>query len=519
MKRIKTIGMKNVRTKNSVKNIVIGLIGQAFNIVVNFISRTIFIYILGVSYLGINGLFTNILSMLSLAELGVGSAIIYHMYKPLATKDENRLKSLMKLYSKTYKIIGIVVALLGISIVPFLNNIIKDKPNVPHLTIIYLLFLTNSVVSYFFAYKVSIINADQKSYIVTIKQQIYSVIQILGQIIVLLMTKNYLLYLLVQILCTFLFNLSISRKADELYPFLKSKDIEPLDAESKKTIFKHVAAMMSHKVGGVVVNGTDNILISSFVGVYWVGLYSNYVMILETVNKFLNQIFISIIASVGNLNAQETKQKSYDVYKKLLFLDFWIYSFSAICLWLLLNPFIEMWIGSKFVMQNSIITIVVINFYLKGMRQATVTYNTTLGLFWNDRFKPWAEALINLVASIILLKKLGIAGVFWGTFISTVTTSLWIEPYILFKHGFNKKINKYIIKYTYYTFVMLISAIVTKYISMLVTGNIVVCFIIKLIICIIVPNIIFILFCFKMNEFKYFKKLFIKILVKKQIIK
>lgn len=151
-----------MRTENSIKNSIIGILGQVFNIILNFVSRTIFIFILGANYLGVNGLFTNILSMLSLAELGIGSAIIYHMYKPLANKDEEKLKSLMHLYAKAYRYIGLVVAIVGLSIVPFLGVIIKDKPNVEHLTIIYLLFLANSVVSYFFAYKTSIITADQK---------------------------------------------------------------------------------------------------------------------------------------------------------------------------------------------------------------------------------------------------------------------------------------------------------------------------------------------------------------------
>ena len=496
-----------MRTQNSIRNTIAGIGGQLFSTVLSFISRTIFIYVLGANYLGVNGLFSNILSMLSLAELGVGSAIIYNMYKPLAEKDEPRLKSLMSLYAKAYRVIGGIVAVIGVSLTPFLNQIIKDQPNIPNLKIIYLLFLTNSVVSYFFIYKSSIIIADQKNYIITVRYQIFNLIQAIIQIIILVLTKNYILYLLAQIVCSFLVNLSISKTADKMYPFLNDKDVEPLDNDSKKTIFKHVTAMMSHKVGGVVVNGTDNILISSFVGVFWVGLYSNYVMIITIINRFMGQIFTAITASIGNLNAKEDIDKSYDVYNKVFFAGYWLYSFCAICLGVLLNPFIKIWLGEKYILAGYIVLVIVINFYISGMRQATITYNTTLGLFWNDRYKPWFEAVINIAASIILLKRFGILGVFLGTFTSTVCTSLWVDPYILFKYGFKRDLVIYFKKYIKYTCITIIAAIITSFIAAQVIGDSILSFVIKCLICVIIPNVVIWLFTYKMEEYKYFKNL------------
>lgn len=494
-----------MRTKNSIKNIIFGMVGQAISILLSFVSRTVFIYILGTNYLGVNGLFSNILSMLSLAELGVGSAIIYNMYKPLANKDEGKLKSLMQLYSRAYRIIGTIVAIIGISIVPFLDFIIKDKPNISNLTLIYLLFLLNSVTSYFFIYKSSIIIADQKNYIITIKQQVFNLIQVTLQIIVLLLTKSYILYLIIQIICNFMLNLSISKKADEIYPFLKEKNIEGLDKKSQKDILKHVTAMMSHKVGGVVVNGTDNILISSFVGVYWVGIYSNYILITGMINRFLSQIFSAITASVGNLNAKESKEKAYEVYEKLLFLNFWIYGFCSICLGVLVNPFITFWLGKQFLMTNTAVLVITINFYLMGMRQTTITFNSTLGLFWNDRFKPWIEAAINIIISIILLNKFGIIGVFLGTLISTVTTSVWVDPYILYKYGFNKSIALYFIRYIKYILVTAIGGIITQLCVIMINYNGFIGLLIKGIICLIIPNIIFCIFFFYDKQFKNIK--------------
>ncbi|NSB16554.1 lipopolysaccharide biosynthesis protein [Clostridium beijerinckii] len=505
-----------MRTRNSIKNSLIGILGQLFNIGINFISRTLFIQILGANYLGINGLFTNVLSMLSLAELGIGSAITYHMYKPLANDDREKIKSLMYLYAKSYKIIGLIVGIIGISILPFLDLIINDAPNVDNLSIIYVLFLLNSVISYFFAYKTSITIADQKNYIVTIKQQKYLFFQTIVQIGFLALAKNYIFYLIIQITFTFLLNLSISKRADVLYPFLKEKNIEHLTNDEKGMLFKHVAAMMSHRVGGVVVSGTDNILISSFVGVYWVGIYSNYTMIIGMLNKFIEQIFTAITASVGNLNVKESSEKSYDIYKKIFFINFWIYGFCSICLFILINPFIKLWIGSEYMMSIKIIVIILLNFYITGMRKTTITYNTTLGLFWNDRYKPWIEAIINLVASITLISKLGIVGVFLGTFTSTVTTSLWVEPYILFKHGFNKKLRNYFSKYILYAFVTIIAAFITNEATSLCRySNIYLDFVIKLLICITIPNIVFLLFFIKSYEFGYIKELILEFIRKK----
>lgn len=508
-----------MRTKNTIKNTAYALGGQLFGIILSFVSRTVFINVLGANYLGINGLFNNILSMLSLAELGVGSAIIYSLYKPLAVKDESKIKALMGLYATAYRIIGCTVALLGIILVPFLDYLIKDNPNLPHLTVIYLMFLSNSVITYFFAYKRSIIMADQKNYINTINQVRFNFIQNIIQIIILVLTQNYFLYLSVQIICSFSSNLLISKVADKMYPYLKNGKKEYLNNETKKSVFKNIGAMMSHKIGGVVVNSTDNILISKFVGVYWVGIYSNYIMIIIMINGVLNQAFTAVTASLGNLNAIESNEKSNDVFNTLFFVNFWIYGFCSISLFILFNPFINVWLGDKYIMDKSIVIMIVINFFVMGMRQTVIAYNNTLGLFWNDRFKPWFEAIINLVASIILLRKFGIVGVFAGTFISTMTTSFWVEPYILYKHGFKKSLSIYFGKYATYTLITIFTALITNLICSAVTTYTLLSLISRGIICLIVPNAIFILLYYKTNEFKYLQGIInglVKKILKKQ---
>jgi O-antigen/teichoic acid export membrane protein len=496
-----------MRTKNSIRNIITVLIGQIFGILITFISRMVFIRILGAEYLGVNGLFTNILSLLSLAEMGFGSAIIYSLYKPLAAKDEIKIKALMNFYASAYHLIGIVVLGIGLLLFPFLDYIIKDKPDIPNISIIYILYLANSVITYFFAYKRSLIIADQKNHIVTIyKYSFYTIVNII-QIIVLLTTKNFIFFLLVQFVFGFIENFMISRKAEKLYPFLKKSKGVKLDKVSKREIFKNVQAMMYHRLGGVVVAGTDNIIISSFVGIVWVGLYSNYLLIITAINTIIGQVFVSVTASVGNLNTLEDKSKSLIVYKSILLANFWLFGLSTISLFILFNPFITLWVGKEFLMSESIVVMIVINFYVNGMRKTTLMFRDSLGLFWNDRYKPVFESIINLIASVFLAKQYGIFGVLLGTFISTMTTCFWIEPYILYKYGFNNGVKDYFIRYGKYSFVLLIASIVT-WLSCSIFSTVTVLNIVgRLLICLLVPNIIFLVFFYKTHEFKYLYKI------------
>ncbi|MGE5627281.1 MAG: lipopolysaccharide biosynthesis protein [Solirubrobacterales bacterium] len=497
-----------MRTKNSIKNVMVALIGQLVNVLSAFVCRTVFIYVLGAEYLGVNGLFSNILSMLSLAELGVGSAIIYNMYGVLAVRDEEKLKSLTAFYAKAYKVIALVVALCGIGLMPFLGTIIGDTPNIANIKSIYLLFLLNSVISYFFSYKASILMADQKNYIVVIRQQAFKIIQTVIQIFILFASKSYILYLVVQIVCGLASNIIISIKANSIYPYLKEKDIKPLDLNEKKNIYKYVRAAMYHKIGDVVVNSTDNILISHYVGVFWVGLYSNYILILQMLNAFISQVFKAITGSVGNLNALESKEKSYEVYNKIFFLNFWIYGFCSVCLWNLFNPFIMMWLGTRYLLDARIVLLIVINFFIAGMRQCNLTYSDTLGLFWNDRYKPLFESIINLVVSIILLQKIGMVGVLLGTLISTLTTSFWIEPFVLFKYGFEKKTWVYFRLYSKYVIVTLSAGVLTAFACYHISGYSLSAFLLRLLISVFLTNIVFYAYTRNMVEYKSYIELF-----------
>ena len=495
------------RTNNSLKNIRYAAFFKLAVVLVNFISRRVFVTILSDAYLGLNGTFANILSMLSLAELGVGTAITYSMYKPLAEQDEDQLLGLMALYRRFYWIIGIVIAVIGAGLTPFLPKLIHDHAalNVPHIQLIYLLFVFDSALSYFFVYKQSIITADQKQYIVTFYQNIILILSVVAQIIFLLLTKNYFVFLGIKIAGTLLTNILLARKANRLYPYLTKRRKAGLPAETRTTISKNIRATLMHKIGAVVVFETDNFLIMYFIGAIAVGFYSNYLMITQGLMNVFTMVFRSMTASVGNLCAEEDKSHAREVFWKLDFFTRWLYGFSAICLMVLLNHFIgSIWLHQeKYLFSLSIVLLICLNFYLTGMRQGVLTFRDAMGLYWYDRHKPIAESLINLGVSIALAKPLGIVGIFIGTFVSSITTCCWIEPYILFKHGFHSSSKPYFIKYALHTLATAAIGYATWSLCALLPSSGFIPFIGKLFVCAIVPNLGYFLVYGRTEEFRY----------------
>jgi O-antigen/teichoic acid export membrane protein len=309
--------------------------------------------------------------------------------------------------------------------------------------------------------------------------------------------------LIVQIIFTIAENIAVSRKADNLYPYLKYKSVHKLDKETYSEIKRNTAAMIFHKIGSVLVMGTDNLLISKFVGIVAIGLYSNYLLIISSLSTFYGLVFQSVTASIGNLGVTESEDRAHFIFRCLNLVGFWLYGFSAICLINLFNPFIELWLGKEYLFSISLVLVIVINFYLTGMRRSVTTYKDALGLYWQDRYKPIFESIINLTISIVLVKEYGVIGVFIGTVISTLTTCFWIEPYVLFKHGFHKSAKNYFVRYILYTLVMLLAGIVTWIFTNMIQDGSVSSFIIKTFICIIIPNVVFIIAFYKTPEFKY----------------
>ena len=439
------------RTEYSAMNTTVAVISRMTAILMGFVTRVIFTHTLSENYVGINGLFTDILNVLSLTELGAGTAITYALYRPIAEGNIKKQQQLMKLYQTFYRGTAVCVGVLGLALIPFMDVLMKNRPEVEHLTFIYLLYLANSVLSYLLVYKRTLIEAHQMNYVVLIYQTGFLVLQDLLQIVVLLTTGNFILFLLMYLMCTVLSNVCISRKAEKLFPYLKEKEKERLPAEERKGLFRNIRAMMMHKLGTVVVNNTDNLLISAFVGVVSVGIYSNYYLLIGSVRQVLDQVFAGITASVGNLGATEDQGKIREIFETAFFIGQWLYGFAAICLYELLNPFVELAFGRQYLFERSVVMILCLNFFINGTRKAVLTFRDSMGLFWFDRYKALAEAIINLVVSLILVRRFGVAGIIGGTIISSLLTCVWFEPYVLMRYGieedWQKKLRRYFMDY------------------------------------------------------------------------
>ena len=495
-------------------NTTVAFVAQATAILMGFFTRVVFTRTLSEGYVGINGLFTDILNILSLSELGVGTAITYALYGPIARQDIKKQQILMRMFRTFYRITAGVVLTAGLCLIPFLDILMKDRPDVDHLVLIYLLYLLNSVVSYLLIYKKTLVDAHQMNYITVLNHNGFLVLQDISQIIILLVTRNFVLFLIVAVVCTISANVCMSRKADALFPYLKESCHEKLPPEERRDIFRNVKAMLMHKIGNVVVNNTDNLLISSFVGVVTAGIYSNYYLVIGSIRQVLDQALLGVAASVGNLGVTEDREKVGKVFDQLFFIGYWIFGFAGICLFELLNPFVELAFGRQYLFHREIVLILCINFFINGMRRAVLIFKESMGLFWYDRYKAVIEAFLNLTISVLLVTHFGVAGVFAGTFCSTVLTSVWVEPYVIYKYRLEKPVSSFFLRYAGYLGVMAVVWGETEYICRLVSGPVFLILILRLVICLTVPNILLWLIYRRTAEWKALRGLLQRIISK-----
>jgi len=503
----------NSRTSNSIKNSITSIISNATAIIIGFIAQALFIKILNAEYLGLNSLFTNILTMLSFFELGIGNAIVFYMYKPLADNNILELKKLTNFYKISYRYIALVIFIIGIILTPFITYLVNDISISINLYIVYILFLISTVISYLMVYKRNILYADQKNYLINIIHSLYIIFLNISQLLLLLFTKNYYLYLIIKILCQIIENFIITIIANKLYPFLKEKNSYKLDKKTEKNIFLKVKALIFHKIGHIIINGTDNIIISKFFGLITVGLYSNYYLIINSVQTMFSQIITSISSSVGNMLTLNDSTKSFDIFQKVRFLNFVISCFSASAILLLVQPFITLWIGKEYLLGYYVVTIIVLNFFQKMQRCCYNTFKDSAGIWEEDKYVPLIESFLNIIFSIVLLKLVGLAGVFMGTIISGLVLWCYSYPKFIYKNLFKRNYRNYIKETIGYIGTFILVATLSLYISnAIVLNNILLKLIINSIICIIC-NVCVIILIFKNNSsYFYFKNLLKKLI-------
>lgn len=425
--------------------------GMAYKLLTTFCTfgvRTVFIHTLGTAYLGVHGLYSGILSMLSLMELGFGHAMAYTMYKPLAEKNYVKLGQLMQLYRKVYTIVGAVVLLLGLCVVPFMDHLIKNKPDIDHLTLYYLMFLGNTVLSYwFFAYRTSILRADQRAYVITNYHGVFYIINSIMHLIVLLVFKNFTIYLAASMAVTIIKNICIAIKVGKEYPVFKEKPAEPLPIEERKQIFNNTKATMLQKLSYKVLNSSDALIISSFVGIEWVGLISNYIVLENTIAGLITQITGAMHSSLGNYFATESKEKGYLLFKRVEFLTFLLFGFSAVALITLSTPFVKLWLGDDFTVGEAIVVTLIMRFFVEGYMNTMSTFRSSLGLFYQGRWLPLVAAILNIGLSIGLSYPYGAAGVLAATPLTRLLVNMWYMPLIIHRDGFNRPVRQFYFDY------------------------------------------------------------------------
>ncbi|WML50681.1 hypothetical protein RCG23_21195 [Neobacillus sp. PS3-34] len=497
-----------MRTNHSIKNIYMSIFSQVVIILLGFIARKIFLDNLGAAYLGINGLLTNVLSTLVLVEGGIAISIVYNLYKPLAEKNEEKIIALVQLYKKAYFVLAIITLIISLGIYPFLGRLMKEGGNIPYLSIIYFIFVGKSMISYLNAHKWSLINADQRGYILTKVNLVFQVAIMITRIIILVYTKSYVFYMAIELILFIIQNIINGKIVNKRYAYIKTKKRYYIDQSTRNNIVTNVKAMFLHNIGGYLVYGTDNLLISSLISVSTVGLYSNYTMITGQLTGLLNPILSGIGSSVGNLMATESSNKIYSIFKVSYLLNFWIYSLCVIFLFNILEPFISWWLGKQYLLDNLTFIFILINLYLDGSRTSIGTFKNKAGLFVQDKYMPLLEGFINLISSLVLVKQFGLAGIFIGTTISTIATVFWTQPCIVYKNVFKIPVSKYFSTYCFYSILTLLSCYISAEIcNIFVPGNSLISLIEKGIICLFVPNIIYVGVFYKTEEFKYIKNI------------
>ena len=451
-----------MRTKNSLLNAVSVLCLYAVKLIFTFMCRTVLIKEMGDVYNGINGLFLNVISMLSIAELGIGTAIIFNLYRPARDNDVELIKSIMCYYKKCYTTIAFVVLILGIVISPFIPMIIGDINIKENVYFVYYLYLTNSVASYFLSYRRSVIYVYQKNYIVSIFDIVYTVISQTLQIAVIKITHGFIPYLIIGISCQILENVIIYRYTNKQYKFLLEKNVFPLPNEIKGDIIKKVKGMLFHNVGSYIVIGTDNILISKIVSVVAVGFYNNYLTVVDPISNILNQIITATQSSIGNLLVEENSEKNYEIYQRLNFFNFISYTVCSVAIYNLVQDFITLWLGGAYLFSDYVVFILVFKFWITGMRNTISAFKMAGGIVYEDRYIPILESLVNIIVSVALGKAMGIGGILLGTIISDMFLFLYSYPFLVYQRLFARKAILYYGEMLTFLFEWIICFIVVK---------------------------------------------------------
>lgn len=484
--------MRIERTKNATRNIMFNGMAQMMNMLVPFIMRSVILNFLGVEYLGLSGLFRSIFSILNLAELGVGSAMVFSMYKPIAEDDSETICALMKMYRLFYRIIGLVILTIGLLLTPFLPNLIDGEITADvNLYVLYFMSLGSTVLSYWlFAYKNSLLNAHQRGDIGSKVAMIVHLVEYALKILVLVLTRNYYLYLVIQIVAQVTVNILVALRVNKIYPNYSPRGNLP--KEKMLSIAKRVRDLFTSNFSYVISNSADTLVISSFLGLTVLAIYQNYYFIISSLKTMIEVIVGACIAGIGNSIVTESPEKNYKDLKKMTILFGWLMSIAGSMLLCMYQPFMQIWMGEKNMLEFGYVICFVVYFYSIGMNKVINMFKDAAGIWKIDKWRPLTAALVNLGLNLATVKWLGLYGVLLSTVVSIVLIQIPWLFYNLFRAVFpHEHLWEYVRMYCGIVVVELICCVTSWFVSSWIDLGVWPTLFINACISFVIPNIIF----------------------------
>lgn len=438
-----------MRTKNSLKNISYNIISFIFNIILVFILRKIMVLKLGYEYIGLNTFLVSLVGFLSLTELGVSQAVTYSLYKPLAEKNFDKISEIIVLYKKIYHIIGLVIVFISFIIAPFIKVFIKNN-EIKNIFVYFLLYTFLTASSYLICYRDILINADQKGYLLIKRNTMFSFINKILQIFILYITASYLFWIIGMVIITLFNYLSNNQFIKRKYPAVEIEKYSKYNLDillkNNKELLKNSYTTFIYKISLFITYKTDDVLITYLAGITLLGKYSNYILVTSLVANFVASTLWSLNSVIGNLIVESSKEKIYNMWKFMTWISFYMATILVFCITINIQNLIKIWIGESGVLSFSIIIILMINFYIRIIREPLELFRNGFGIFDGTKGIVILEAILNLIISYVLGIKYGIIGVILGTLFSYLICSFWFMPYITFKYGFKKNIVEYFLE-------------------------------------------------------------------------
>lgn len=477
------------RTQNAIRNMIFGLTNKLVSVILPFVTRTIILHYLGSHFLGLGSLFSSILSFLNLSELGLSAAIVQTMYQPIAEQNEDRICMLLRYYRSFYRVVGAVILGAGMCLLPFLPKLIKGTPpDDVNIYVLFCMYLANTAVSYFFAaYKQSLFTAHQRSDIISRIHIVVNVTMQAGQILALLLTKNYYIYAFLPLSATLITNLVNAVLTNKMYPRYKCRG--KLDLATRGEIRKKITGLIGTKINSVVVHAADTVVISSFLGLTDAAMYDNYYYIINSISAFVVIFFSSVTAGTGHSMVTESLDKNRKLFNRLALINSWGVGWCSVCLICLLRPFMEIWVGDEYVLPMNLEILFVLYFFIYNIQRVILMFKDAAGLWYEDRFRPYISMIVNVLLNLTLVQFIGLQGVI----LSTIVAFLISVPLLnrtLFRCYFGESGGKNLLQ-------MLTDLLITVFASGITYSC---CaflpkglpyLLIRMLVCIVVPNVVF----------------------------